>query len=121
MKEVFVEIKGFDGYFISNFGRILGKSGKILKTYENYKGYLKVGLVVSGKKSTVKKRVHRLVAQAFIPNPDNLPEVNHKDLNKQNNRVDNLEWVTGEENRKHYNNIKNTGKDGTIRCYSSTD
>ena len=116
MEEIFAEIEGFEGYFVSNFGRIINRKGHELCPYESHKGYLKVGLAYPGGKShTRKKRVHRLVAQAFIPNPDNLPEVNHKDLNKQNNRVDNLEWVTGEENRRHYNNIKSMRKDGTIK------
>lgn len=115
-KEVFAEIEGFKGYYVSNFGKVVNEKGHELCPYENHKGYLKVGLCVHGERGiTHKKRVHRLVAQAFIPNPDNLPEVNHKDLNKHNNRVDNLEWVTGEENRRHYNNIKSMRKDGTIK------
>ena len=63
------------------------------------KGYLAVDLYENGERKT--KRVHRLVAEAFIPNPDNKTEVNHKDGNKLNNNVSNLEWVTSKENVRH--------------------
>lgn len=63
------------------------------------KGYEIVDLYKNGKRKTV--RVHRLVAEAFIPNNDNKPEVNHIDGNKHNNNVDNLEWVTKKENCRH--------------------
>lgn len=63
------------------------------------KGYLRVRLYIEGRRPTIK--VHRAVAKAFIPNPENKPEVNHKDGNKENNRVDNLEWSTPGENTAH--------------------
>lgn len=99
------EISGFPDYLVSDNGEVFSKRhGKILKPYNNYKGYEKVQLYVDGR--SYKKRIHRLVAEAFINNPEHLPEVNHKDLNKHNNAVSNLEWVTGEENRKHYQRWK---------------
>lgn len=64
-------------------------------------GYNRVAINVS-KGVTKHYYVHRLVAQAFLENPYNLPEVNHKDFNKSNNRVDNLEWVTRQDNSKHF-------------------
>lgn len=67
-----------------------------MKPYENHKGYLKIGLFKEGK--CEKHRIHRLVAQAFIPNPDGLSDVNHIDGNKQNNSVSNLEWVSNRDN-----------------------
>lgn len=67
-----------------------------MKPYENHKGYLKIGLFKDGK--CEKHRVHRLVAQAFIPNPEGLSDVNHIDGNKQNNSVSNLEWVSNSDN-----------------------
>ena len=67
-----------------------------MKPYENHKGYLKIGLCKDGK--CEKHRVHRLVAQAFIPNPYGLSDVNHIDGNKQNNSVSNLEWVSNRDN-----------------------
>lgn len=99
MAEIWKDIDGYDGrYAISTWGRVKSIHG-ILKPYENHKGYLKIGLQKDG--ASHKHRVHRLVAQAFIPNPDNLPEVNHIDGNKQNNSVTNLEWVDGKTNREH--------------------
>lgn len=98
--EIWKDIEGFEGrYAVSSWGRVKGLHG-ILTPYENHKGYLKVGLLRNGKR--VKRRVHRLVAQAFIPNPENKPEINHIDGNKKNNSFSNLEWVTGEENREHF-------------------
>lgn len=88
-------------YFVSNYGRIksFGKdktNGKILKQTTNWAGYKRVGLLVNGKQKIFS--VHRLVAEAFIPNPENKPTVNHIDENKSNNFVSNLEWATVEEN-----------------------
>lgn len=94
-------IKGYELYPIyqvSNYGRVKrlnSNEHKILKPF--YKqGYLYIGLCKDGKQKQF--RLHRLVAEAFIPNPNNLPEVNHKDEDKTNNRADNLEWCTSKEN-----------------------
>lgn len=87
------DINGFEGrYAITRDGRVWSYySRKYLKGSVNTRGYLSVSISDrNGKFMT--KRVHRLVAEAFIPNPDHLPEVNHKDENKLNNRVENLEW-----------------------------
>lgn len=88
-------------YHVSNYGRVKSfwlDKVKILKpTLSN--GYLIVGLYKSGKQKGL--YVHRLVAQAFIPNPDNKPEVNHRDGNRFNNFVGNLEWMTAKENTQH--------------------
>ena len=88
------DIEGFDGlYQVSNQGRVkslkYGKE-KILKGVKSCNGYLTVGLCKDGKE--VRKYIHRLVAEAFLPNPQNLPQVNHKDEDKTNNCVENLEW-----------------------------
>lgn len=97
------EIKEFPGYFVTKSGRIFSKhkTGKlhemVLKTDKD--GYKEVGLYQNRKRHF--KRVHRLVAQSYIPNPCNLSQVNHIDGNKANNHVSNLEWCTLRENIKH--------------------
>ncbi len=104
MDEVWKDIKGFEGlYQVSTQGQVKSRRG-ILKPYINHKGYLKVCLSKDGVK--YKKRVNRLVAEAFIENPLNLPQVNHKDRNKNNNAVSNLEWCTAKENRDHYRGMR---------------
>lgn len=99
--EIWKDIEGFEGrYQVSSWGRIRNAITKcIIKPYKNEKGYLKIGLA-QGRKS-IKFRVNRLVALAFIPNPYNLPQVNHKDGNKANNTFTNLEWITNDENQIH--------------------
>ena len=102
-EEIWKPIKDFEGYYeVSNIGRVrslnykrTGK-GKILKNIEDYKGYLEVGLTKNGKRKQFK--IHRLVAEAFIPNPENKPCIDHINTVKSDNRVENLRWVTYKEN-----------------------
>lgn len=96
--EIWVDIDGYENYQVSTWGRVRGQHG-ILKPYETDKGYLKVGLFKNN--NVHKKRINRLVAMAFIPNPDDLPQVDHIDGNKHNNSISNLRWVDNETNRKH--------------------
>lgn len=88
------DIKGFEGlYKIDRCGNVLNvKKNVLLKPFNNGNGYLKVHLYKERKDN--KKYVHRLVAETYIPNPDELKEVNHKDENKANNNVENLEWCS---------------------------
>lgn len=81
-----------------------GHSGKYLSLQYKSGRYIHVCLKKNGKRYT--KDVHRLVAETFIPNPKNLPQVNHKNFDRRDNRVENLEWVTPEENNLHYKNRK---------------
>ncbi len=114
MTEIWKDIKGYEGlYQLSNYGRVKAlekyvtrrKCGIkhfpeiIMKPTSDKDGYLSITFNVHNKAKTFK--VHRLVAQAFIPNPKNKPQVNHKDGNKKNNHVDNLEWATESENIQH--------------------
>lgn len=115
-KEIWKDINGLEGgYQISNFGRIKSLPRLVLckglkstrLTKENFvrpqvrKGkYLKVKLTFNGKLE--QPTIHRLVANHFIPNPENKPQVNHIDGNQSNNHIDNLEWVTGKENMHHW-------------------
>lgn len=120
MKEIWKDVSGYEGiYQISNFGNIkrlsysiIRSNGnkqswkeKILNPTKDASGYygIRSCTKTTGKSETL--RIHRLVAEAFIPNPNNLPCVNHKDGNKLNNKVDNLEYCTYSHNIKHaFNN-----------------
>lgn len=120
-EETWKDIPGYEVlYAVSSFGRIRsydrlidrsasGKgnyvlSGRILKTRIDTDGYLLVDLNAGHDKKTFK--VHRLVAEAFIPNPDNLPHVDHHDGDRANNHLANLKWATVKENLLSRNNIK---------------
>ena len=130
MREEWRNIEVFEGYYmISNLGRVKSLERmkwngrgyqkvpeKILKGRDNGHGYLRVNLCKEGK---VKQHlVHVLVATAFLPNPDNLPEVNHKDENKQNNCVENLEWCSHSYNNKYNDKAKKVGKKRSKPVYS---
>ena len=110
--EVWKEIHGYnERYEVSNYGRVRSndmiingrlqnchhKKGRILKPHTDKEGYKGVVLCVNQKRKTF--RLHRLVAAAFIPNPDNLPEIDHIDGDRANNHADNLRWVTVKENQ----------------------
>jgi hypothetical protein len=101
-EEIWKDIEGYGGkYKISSFGRCLTARGNEFK-YSNANGYRMVILYDLSKKGCYKGHlVHRLVAQAFVPNIENKPQVNHKDKIKTNNNVKNLEWVTCSENHIH--------------------
>lgn len=101
----FEQIKGFTGYYISKDGTVVStrvdRDGRLMIPAKHWRnGYWGLGIrTADGKR--VNKLVHRLVAEAFIPNIKNLPQVNHIDGNKDNNSVDNLEWCTHTENQRH--------------------
>ncbi len=97
--EKWLPIKNHETYLISDSGKVKNKFGVILKPQPTNKQYLRVDLYKNGKCKHFK--IHRLVAEAFIPNPNNLPQVNHKDCNKQNNSADNLEWTNNQLNMRH--------------------
>ena len=83
-------------YEITRNGEVINlHNGKKVKPQLNGKGYLRIS--IGGKLVFV----HRLVAEIYVPNPENKPQINHKDGNRLNNRADNLEWVTNQENRNH--------------------
>lgn len=86
-------------YVVSNTGRVRREGSDKDHSIRDRKGYFAVDLYENGKRTT--ERVHILVAEAFVPNPDNKPMINHKDGNKHNNNAENLEWVTRKENCSH--------------------
>ena len=101
MQEIWKNIPNYEGiYQISNLGNIRScKNNKIRKSIKQKSGYLRIILTKNQKQKAT--NVHILVAKNFVPNPNNLPFVNHIDGNKENNKSDNLEWVTASQNMKH--------------------
>lgn len=126
--EIWKPVVGWEGFYeVSNKGRVRSltrtihadvpkkdgtlwhqeyiKQGRILKLHDNGHSYLNVGLHAQGRKDK-HSYIHIMVAQAFIPNPNNYPQVNHKDFDKSNNTVENLEWVSDLDNKLHYRKSK---------------
>ena len=93
------KVRSIDRFVIRKNFMFYFRKGKILKLRIGFKGYQYASLW--GNKKNNKPKVHRLIAQAFIPNPNNLPQVNHKNNNKLDNRVENLEWITNLDNIRH--------------------
>ena len=107
--EIWKDIFGYEGlYQVSNYGNIKRVNSKSLKVSTNVYGYGVVDLCSNNIKKTF--RVHRLVAEAFLSNPNNYSCVNHKDENKLNNYVENLEWCTSTYNTKYGNGITKRSK-----------
>ena len=108
-----ITIKDFDNYCVDDCGNVYSKNYRhkciisIISPSKNRYGYLQVGVWKNGVRHT--KLVHRLVAETFIKNPKNKPEVNHKNGIKTDNRVENLEWVTTSENEYHKFRVLNKG------------
>lgn len=132
MEETWKQVVDFDGYMVSSLGRV--KSLERVITRINHKGtpvkqvvkehilkpYITRGYYAVMLSMRKHKKVHRLVAEAFISNPSNKSEVNHKDGNKLNNTLENLEWCTLQENHKHSaaHGLKARGeKNGNSRAY----
>ena len=111
--ELVEEWREYNGYHVSNFGKVINKNGKALKIQPSKDGYVHTAIKDYDGKWI--RGLHRVVATVFIPNPNNLPEVNHIDGVKTNNKLNNLEWVTKKENQIHASYIlgKRLGEDCT--------
>lgn len=111
------DIEGFDNYEVSTEGQVRNKkTGLILKGYCGTWGYLRVNLYTNGKATS--KLIHRLVAEAFVPNPDNKSDVNHINEIKTDNRVKNLEWMTSKENNSYGTRIERVVASNSIPIYT---
>lgn len=98
-----VNVEGYEMYQCDTEGVVYGKNGKPLKPNVNQHGYKYVVFCVNGKTKTF--QVHRIIALTFVPNPDNLPMVNHLDGNKLNVKADNFEWTTNKGNAIHARDV----------------
>lgn len=133
MEEVWKPVAGYSFYEVSNLGKVRSKSkyvkcrkqgnstylkkGKVLKPILLEQGYYAVSLISDDGGSKKLCKIHRLVAETFIPNPDKLPLINHKDEIKTNNKFDNLEWCTNKYNL----NFSDNGKKAGLKLLNRSD
>ena len=117
---IWKDIPGYEGlYKVSNTGEIYSmRENKNLSLSKDRYGYVQIILYKNGESKTYK--VHRLVALAFIPNPDKKPSINHLDGNPRNNRVENLEWCTASENQQHRRYVLKSGNRRVKRIETDT-
>lgn len=123
IEEIWKDIVGYEGiYKVSNLGRVKSYSryphGKLLSGVKSKNGYYKVILCKNKQKITIS--IHRLVATTFLPNPNNLPQVNHKDEDKSNNSLDNLEWCSASYNHNYGTGIERTSKGESRQVVQAT-
>lgn len=121
--EIWKPIKDYEGiYEVSNYGRIRSlrrAAPRILKTANNGYGYLIINLSKDSIKKTVK--VHKLVAEAFIPNPNNLPTIDHINRNRNDNRVENLRWVSYIEQNTNKHRHWNVDVNYKVKCIENNE
>lgn len=120
----YINIKGYEGvYMMNKSGHVLSFHNKVrvLKNSLDFTGYLRVNLIQNGVKKVM--RIHRILALHYLPSPDNKPHVNHKDGNKLNNDLPNLEWCTVSENNQHAYDLglKKTGENHSNSKLSNED
>lgn len=120
--ELWKDIKNADNYEVSNYGQVRNKTTQyILKPRICKTGYYQVSIRLNGLSKFKNQYIHRLVAEAWLPNPESKPSVNHKDGDKNNNCVDNLEWMTYAEQQAHRTDIlgkKNIGSPKRVGQYT---
>lgn len=109
--EIWKDIEGYDNYMVSNLGRVKSlkfNKERILKPYKTEKGYLKISLIKNNRTKVFS--IHRLVAQAFIPNIENKKEIDHINTVRDDNRVENLRWTNHKENCNNFTTKQNYSK-----------
>lgn len=109
------------GYEVFEDGTVIGKRGQKMSSWDNGRGYQILGLMVEGRRKMI--AVHRLVAVGFVPNPNNLPEVNHADGDKMNNHYSNLAWCSRGENIQHAfeNELRSATGVNNSKCKTDED